>query len=251
MEPLLTDIDRRCAEGLPVRLRLAPTPSGYLHAGNALNFTHNWRAARRCAKGRLLLRIDDLDAARKRPEYVQDVFDTLARLGIDWDEGPRSAAEFEAEWSQQHRLPLYHDLLNRLRATGLLFACSKSRKDLEATGGHYPQSWRDQGLSLDAPDVTWRIRTPENFPLSDFAVRRRDGIPAYQVASLADDLHFGITHLIRGADLADSTAAQRFLAECLGETAFLNIPVWHHELLMDEQGQKLSKSAGGALRVGK
>ena len=225
------------------RLRLAPTPSGFLHAGNALNFIFNWLTAR-CNKGALLLRIDDLDADRKRPEYVQDVFVSLQWLGIDWDTGPKSAPDFEQHWSQHLRLPLYAVQLEKLRATGLLFACRKSRSDLAPFQGKYPVEFRDQGLSLDDPDVAWRIQTPPGFPMPDFVVRRRDGIPAYQVASLTDDVYFNITHAVRGVDLEASTAAQRFLAECLDEYNFLKIKFLHHPLILDAAGEKLSKSAG-------
>ena len=279
------------------RLRFAPTPSGYLHRGNALNFILNWLAAR-LRGARILLRIDDLDAERKRPEYVADVFENLHWLGLDWDEGPGSGgsssssssgsssssssgsssgssssggsssgssssgggegglllAEFETEWSQHRRLPLYFNLLEQLRDTGLLFACRKSRRDLAPFEGFYPPEFRDQGLSLDDADVAWRIATPSDFPMPDFVVRRRDGLPAYQVASIADDLHFGVSHVIRGDDLAASTAAQRFLAEQIGAQDFLNIRFLQHPLLTDALGQKLSKSAGAdslkALREG-
>lgn len=246
------------------RLRYAPTPSGYLHIGNALNFRLNWLVARRNG-GKILLRIDDMDAERKRPEYVADIFESLEWLGLDWDEGPgciselrsergghpeRSSgiqvADFEKNWSQHRRLPLYVKVLEKLRDTGLLYACRKSRRDLAPFGGAYPPEFRQQNLSLDEPDVAWRIITPPDFLLPDFVVRRRDGLPAYQVASLADDLHFGITHIVRGADLEASTAAQRFLAECLGEQDFLNIQFLHHPLLTDASGEKLSKSAGAA-----
>lgn len=223
------------------RLRMAPTPSGYLHLGNAFNLILTWLAARGGGEAPspalLYLRIDDLDAERKRPEYVQDVFDTLQWLGLDFDQAPvfQSAAE---------RQPFYHDLLNRLREQNLLFACRKSRRDLEPWRGGYPEHFRDQGLDLDEPDVAWRVKTPTDFPMPDFVVRRRDGIPAYQIASLADDLEMGITHLIRGADLEASTQAQRFLAGCLGEHRFEAIRFLHHPLLLDAEGGKLSKSAG-------
>lgn len=249
------------------RLRFAPTPSGYLHPGNALNFTLNWLVARHCG-GNILLRIDDLDAERKRPEYVQDVFESLVWLGLDWDEGPGiydlqyatyvqehtniglrvSAAcdDFEKNWSQHRRLPLYFSVLEKLRDTGLLFACRKSRRDLAPFAGMYPAEFRDQNLDLDDPDVAWRIQTPPGFPMPDFIVRRRDGLPAYQVASFADDIHFGMSHVIRGEDLEASTQAQRFLAECLGEKVFFSIQFLHHPLLTNEMGEKLSKSAGAS-----
>lgn len=229
------------------RFRLAPTPSGYLHAGNAFNFILNWLAARLNPGATLLLRIDDLDAERKRPEYVQDVFDTLNWLGLDWDTGPRSADDFEKNWSQQLRLPSYFALLEELRASGHLFACAKSRRQLAKFHGKYPAEFHNQGLSLDSPDVAWRIKTPENADFSpDFIVRRRDGVPAYQIASLADDLQFKTTHIIRGEDLVDSTNAQLFLAQCLGRTTFSQVRFLHHRLLLDAHGGKLSKSAGSA-----
>ncbi len=237
-------------------MRLAPTPSGFLHIGNALNFTLNWLVAR-LQGGKILLRIDDLDADRKRSEYVADIFESLAWLGLDWDEGPgvsrsdtfsksvtSGIEDFEKNWSQHRRLSLYFNALEKLRAAGLLFACRKSRRDLAPFEGNYPPAFRNQNLSLDDPDVAWRIKTPPGFPLPDFVVRRRDGIPAYQVASFADDVHFGITHVIRGADLEASTQAQLYLAECLVETNFLKINFLHHPLITDENGEKLSKSAG-------
>lgn len=244
------------------RLRYAPTPSGYLHLGNALNFWLTAQVAKQHG-GRILLRIDDLDAERKRPEYIADVLDSLEWLGLEWQEGPGSDAgfrlrhwpepaarhaaflqDFEENWSQHRRLGRYAGILDHLRQTGLLYACRKSRRDLAPFGGKYPLEFREQGLGLDDPDVAWRVATPLDFPLPDFIVRRRDGLPAYQVASLADDLHFGITHIVRGADLQDSTVAQCWLAEQLGLSAFLDIAFFHHPLLTDERGEKLSKSAG-------
>ena len=226
-------------------LRLAPTPSGFLHAGNALNFIFNWLVAR-SKNGRLLLRIDDLDGDRKRSAYVQDVFESLHWLGLDWEEGPRNESDFEQNWSQHHRLSLYHAELQKLRETGLLFACRKSRSDLALYGFQYPETYREQGLSLDDPDVAWRIRTPKDFPMPDFIVRRRDGLPAYQIASMVDDVHFGVSDAIRGSDLEASTQAQRFLAQCTNNDKFLNINFLHHPLLLDAEGEKLSKSAGSA-----
>lgn len=228
------------------RLRLAPTPSGYLHRGNAFNFILNWLAARAQPGARLLLRIDDLDADRKRPEYVHAIFDSLNWLGLNWDEGPRTPDDFEKNWSQHRRLALYRSLLDELRARELLFACGKSRRELAPFQGNYPLEFRDQGLDLDGPNVAWRVKTPrsETNISQDFIVRRRDGIPAYQIASLADDLYFGITHIIRGDDLRESTAAQQFLAQCLAREQFATVHFLHHPLLLDAAGAKLSKSAG-------
>lgn len=231
------------------KFRLAPTPSGFLHTGNAFNFILNWAAARIIPGASLLLRIDDLDAGRKRPEFVADIFDTLWWLGLDYDTGPVSLRDFEQNWSQRLRLPVYRQALDALRASGRLFACAKSRQDLAPFGGSYPEAFRRQHLSLDAPGLAWRIQTPEtpvqNLP-ADFVVRRKDALPAYQLASLLDDLNFGITHIIRGEDLLGSTAAQHYLAACLNTEAFQGIRFLHHPLILDEQGAKLSKSAGSA-----
>ncbi len=234
--------------GANSRLRMAPTPSGFLHVGNAANFALNWLAARWHPGTRLLLRIDDLDAERKRPEYLQNIFDTLNWLGLDWDEGPRSVQDLESEWSQRFRLPIYERLLEQLREQGVLFACAKSRRELASFHGDYPEAFRQQPYSLDDEGVAWRLRTPrpctiETMP-PDFVVRRRDNIPAYQLVSVADDVYFGITHVVRGEDLAPSTRAQQYLAQCAGLEAFARIRFLHHPLLLDGQGQKLSKSAG-------
>ena len=226
------------------RLRLAPTPSGFLHLGNGLNFTLNWLAARSRPSGKLLLRIDDLDADRTRPEFVEDIFRTLDWLGIQPDEGPSSPDDFEQNWSQQHRLDLYETMLNSLKINDLLFACGKSRKELAVFGKNYPPEFREQNLSLDSPEVAWRVKTGPGFPLPDFVVRRRDGVPAYQIASLADDVFFKMTHLVRGHDLKESSLAQHFLAEKLGLAEFQKIEIFHHPLVKNAAGEKLSKSAG-------
>lgn len=229
--------------------RLAPTPSGYLHLGNGFSFVLTQRLA--AAHGaKLLLRIDDIDADRKRPEYIADIFQTLDWLGISWDIGPQSPDDFEANWSQRLRLTQYHALLAALKDTGKLYACAKSRQAIAAaaTDGQYPVAFRADALPLDTPETAWRIHTPAENPLfqvmRDFVVRRRDGIPAYQIASLADDIDFGVTHIVRGADLLPSTQAQVFLAELLGEKAFLTINFLHHPLKTDDKGIKLSKSEG-------
>ena len=222
--------------------RIAPTPSGYLHLGNAVNFVLTWLAARQ-RDGRVLLRIDDLDADRKRPEYVADVFHALDFLQLDIDLGPSSPDDFERTWSQRHRLDSYAGTLTQLRESGTVYACGLSRKQVLAHGGTYPAWGRSQGLSLDEPGVAWRFRAVGNGE-QDFVVRRRDGLPAYPIASLTDDHDFGVTHLIRGDDLRESTVRQGQLAQVLGWTDFLNVPIWHHPLLLNADGQKLAKSAG-------
>lgn len=210
----------------------------------------------------MLLRIDDLDAPRIRPEYVKDVFDTLGWLGMDWDMGPTGPDELNTQWSQNHRLPLYHQWLDKLHEQGYLFACECSRKDLADSGGVYSGTCLHKGIPLDAPDVAWRVKVLDDDMVSftdgwqgamqyalgqemgSFVVRRRDGIPAYQIASLADDVHFGVNTMARGMDLLPSTAAQLYLAKLLGIDSFTQTQFYHHQLILDEAGQKLSKSAG-------
>jgi glutamyl-tRNA synthetase len=227
-----------------VKTRFAPTPSGYLHAGNAFNFLKNWLAARENSAGKILLRIDDLDAERKRSEYVEDIFRTLDWLKFDWDDGPNSPDDFEKNWSQKTRISLYENLLNALKNRDLLFVCGKSRQELAAFGNFYPIKFRVQNLDFDAKNAAWRIKTPTDFLMQDFIIRRKDGVPAYQIASVADDIFFKITDIFRGADLENSSMAQLFLAEKLSLKAFLKINISHHPILKNELGEKLSKSAG-------
>lgn len=215
-----------------------------MHAGNAFNFLLAHRAARQ-GGARLLLRIDDLDAARMRPEYLADIFESLAWLRINWDEGPQSADDFLQNWSQRRRLSHYEEALRVLREAGALFPCKRSRRQLALWNGEYPpERRRDYADAWDDPDAAWRMDTPPGFPLPAFVVKRRDGLPAYQLASLTDDRLFGVTHVIRGEDLAPSTAAQRLLARALGWSFFEKIRFLHHPLITDPSGQKLSKSAG-------
>lgn len=234
------------------RVRLAPTPSGFLHAGNVLNFIFNALAARLHPTGQIFLRIDDLDADRKRPEYINDIFETLEWLGLTWDLGPSGPDDFEKNWSQSHFLPEMESALANLANNNAVFACRKSRKDLQEFGGAYPDVFRKQYLLLSDPDVTWRANTPDGFPLPCFVVRKRDLLPAYQVASVCMDVRFQITHIIRGLDLQGSTAAQQWLAPPAGLDAFTAVKIYHHQLITDGTGHKLSKSAGvAAARPGK
>lgn len=245
------------------RTRIAPTPSGFLHVGNALSFFITYSLARKTG-ARVLLRIDDLDRERMEERYVRDVFETLSFLGISWDEGPRNFKEFEGVWSQVHRMGMYAAALQELRAQAALFACSCSRAQIvrEAVFGGYPGTCREKGLSLDTPGVSWRVRTDMfrelkvrrweeaewrgrlDFGMRDFIVRKKDGFPAYQLTSILDDLHFGVDLIVRGQDLWPSTLAQMYLAGLLrgGET-FAAASFHHHELI-EEGGTKLSKSEG-------
>jgi glutamyl/glutaminyl-tRNA synthetase len=245
------------------KTRIAPTPSGYLHIGNIVNFLITAALARQSGAG-ILLRIDDLDRERVRPEYVQDVFDTLRFLGIPWDEGPEDPADFEANWSQASRLPLYREAFEKLKEKKLVFACNCSRKQvaLAGTKGKYPGTCRSEAVPDEEVVCNWRfhvnaasevhqqfldgkqslLRLPSR--MQDFVVWKKDGFPAYQLASLIDDVHFGIDLIVRGNDLLGSTAAQLLLANALGQTSFSKTRFLHHELIYAKGRKKLSKSAG-------
>jgi glutamyl/glutaminyl-tRNA synthetase len=249
---------------MPVRTRLAPTPSGYLHPGNGASFALTWALAR-AAKGSVLLRIDDLDRARFRHDFLEDIFLTLDWLGLDWDEGPATPDDFLAHFSQTQRVEAYEAAIQQLVSSGLIFACDCSRKSIRLQGmdGHCPGNCRNRQLSLSLPSTAWRVRLPdpcivelkpwrESAPYSvnlksgmgDFVLRQKDGTPAYQIASLCDDIHWNINLIVRGEDLLNSTAAQIWLAEQLSAVSFQEVDFLHHPLITDDTGEKLSKSSG-------
>jgi glutamyl/glutaminyl-tRNA synthetase len=220
-----------------MRTRIAPTPSGFLHIGNAFSFLLTEKLANE-NQLEIVLRIDDGDTDRKRPEYVQDIFDTLSWLGISWQYGPTNQDDFEKNWSQQKRIPLYHAAIEQLIQQHLVWACSCSRKQFMEIGFC---SCEVKQLDLHQPDTALRMKAADG--IESFIVRRRDGIPAYQLSSIVDDLHYGITHIIRGKDLEPSTTIQLFLARKLNLSTFAQIKFVHHLLLHDSDGNKLSKSA--------
>lgn len=245
------------------RTRLAPTPSGYLHLGNIFSFVVTVALARRTGAA-ILLRIDDLDKERTTDAYLQDIFDTLRFLELPWDEGPNDVADFTARYSQWQRMPLYQKALQQLQEAPQVFACSCSRQQMQAQSGDgsYPGTCRNKHLPLGGPGYAWRVHTPhvwqhsikttsghiavQNFPAAvrNFVVRKRDGVPAYQLASLIDDLHFGVDLVVRGADLWPSTLAQLYLSNLIGASYFFDTTFVHHGLLLDAAGFKMSKSAG-------
>lgn len=241
-----------------IRTRIAPTPSGFLHIGNVLSFAITAAIARKTG-ARILLRIDDLDRPRVQPQYVRDIFDTLHFLQIPWDEGPADYWEFEQQYSQVHRLPYYHKALSRLRESGQLFACTCSRTMIP--DGIYPGTCLHKNLPFERANASWRLRTNNTETLQVktlsgtisqavlpetmhyFIVRKKDGFPAYQLASVIDDQHFGVDLVVRGEDLWPSTLAQQYLGRLL-DTGFDQTTFVHHPLLMETDEQKLSKSAG-------
>ena len=240
--------------------RLAPTPSGYLHAGNAVNFVLTWLLTRR-AGGTLHLRIDDLDRDRLRPAYLDNIFRVIDWLGLDYDQGPIGPDDFLRHHSQQLHLPAYNAVLARLaRVPGLVQASTRSRTATAAapvapdTPGAAWRAYVPAGTTTHFSDA-WQgeTRVPLGALMPDFVIRKKDGVAAYQVASMVDDLRLGTTLIVRGLDLQPSTAAQLWLAGQLSETAAFAAPrvhFFHHPLLADAAGHKLSKSQQRPLDVG-
>ncbi len=237
--------------------RIAPTPNGYLHVGNALNAVLVWLWARQ-NDATILLRMDDLDTGRVRVEYIEEVFRTLEWLGIDWDIGPQTVDEFSSAWSQQHRVDEYNKAIQKLLDNTLAYHCRCSRvkwlnkgydgcacKASNFSAGH------DTTLRLMAmPDVlsfhdVWCGIQTSTFGNQSMlsAIRRRDGQPSYQISTVVDDVLFGVSHIIRGQDLVESTAFQRYLSELISMRQFCDIQFMHHPLVRVD-GAKLSKSAG-------
>jgi glutamyl-Q tRNA(Asp) synthetase len=240
--------------------RFAPTPSGFLHTGNVYSFLITWLLARK-NNGQILLRIDDLDQERVRPQYVENIFRTLEWLGLDWDLGPSSVEQFGKEYSQLRRMELYEAALKKLENEGAVFGCDCSRKLVKKLieEHNYEGICQHKGLELHGPEISWRLKTEgmavvemkrfknattvEKLPYaqSHFVVRRRDGVPAYHLASVVDDVHFGVNMIVRGEDLFESSVAQLYLAQKLGSAAFTQTEFFHHPLVMNG-GVKLSKS---------
>ena len=249
--------------------RLAPSPTGLLHLGHAATF---WRAFLRAREheGTLLLRNDDLDRDRVRPEFVSAMLDDLRWLGIAWR---------EPVITQSERLPLYRAAMLRLLQSGALYRCTCSRRELaqmlSAPHGSqeaepvYPGRCRPQPASVPAvaaPDsellsgVNYRFRVPDGeaicftdvalgpqrfvagcdarADLGDFLVWRKDGLPSYQLATVVDDAEMGVTEVVRGRDLLRSTARQILLQRTLG----LSTPAFYHTpLITDSSGVRLAK----------
>jgi glutamyl-tRNA synthetase len=251
---------------LSYRGRLAPSPTGYLHLGHARTFLIAAERAER-ADGVLVLRNEDLDPDRCKPEYVQAMYEDLRWLGIKWSEGPDCGGPY-APYSQSERREKYLGAWRQLRDAGFIYPCTCSRKDL-ASATTAPNDTDDEPIypgickartdarSYESPaGVNWRFRVPDgeeitfddqNFgphryiagrDFGDFVVWRRDDVPAYQLAVVADDHAMQITEVVRGADLLNSTARQLLLYRALE----LAPPKFYHcELVRDEAGVRLAK----------
>jgi glutamyl-tRNA synthetase len=237
--------------------RIAPTPSGFLHKGNVFNFLLNWLWSR-ANGGKVMLRIDDADTQRKRIDYVEDIYQVLEALGLDWDLGPSGPEALEHEWSQRYRQELYESVLQELMNAQFVYACKCSRT--YSSGIDQRCVCQTLHLPIESEQVSLKIKVPENqiiyineqqhqsVVINDFVVRQKDGSPAYVMSSLADDIHFGITHIVRGEDLLESTARQIYIDNLRSHSSFGNVKFWHHKLLVNDDNMKLSKSAGARSR---
>jgi len=253
------------------RGRLAPSPTGHLHLGHARTF---WFAAERTrqAGGTLVLRNDDLDAIRFRLDFVDAMLEDLRWLGFTWSEGPDTGGPY-APYNQSGRRSHYRAALEQLHAAGLIFPCTRSRRDvLEAIGAPhegtaaddepvYPKEFRPPAGTPLPPlgetiSVNWRLRVPDHEEVAftdgrfgpqravagrdfgDFLVWRKDDLPSYQLACAVDDAGMAITEVVRGADLIKSTFRQLLVYRALGLTP---PDFFHCPLMNDAQGERLAK----------
>jgi len=253
------------------RGRFAPSPSGRMHLGNAWTALLAWLDIRKVG-GTMVLRMEDLDPDRSRPEYASGLIEDLRWLGLDWDEGPDVGGPY-APYNQSGRKALYQAVYEKLAQSGLVYPCFCSRAELRfvASAPHAgdretPYSGRCEKLDTRImsefeaqnrkPAFRLRVRdaavefTDEAYGLQrqvlqqscgDFVIRRSDGVFAYQLAVVVDDAAMSIDRILRGADLLDSTPRQIYLWRWLGlqPPAFLHVP-----LLVGSDGDRLSKRQG-------
>jgi len=236
------------------RGRFAPSPTGPLHLGSLIAAVASYLEAK-ANKGSWLVRMEDLDKAREMPDAANDILQTLEIFDFAWD---------EAVVYQSRRLGIYEDLLQQLRSKGLVYGCACSRKEIADSISHNPQQGLDgliypgtcrAGLPVDKSPRAWRIRTDDavisfvdtiqgafthelNEVVGDFVLKRADGFFAYQLAVVTDDAEQGITHVVRGADLLDSTSRQIYLQQVLG---FSTPGYTHVPAAANANGEKLSK----------
>lgn len=231
------------------RVRFSPAPTGYLHVGSARSALFNWLYARHTG-GTFILRVEDTDVDRSRPELTEAIFDALRTLGLEWDE----------TYFQSERFDIYLDAAQRLLAGGHAYYCDCSQEAVkeraEKRGGPPGYDGYCRERDVAPQNAVIRFRTPdsgvtgwddlirghvefENQHLEDFVIVRSNGVPMFLLANAIDDLDMAITHVIRGEDLVNSTPKVLLLREALGATAELFYA--HLPLIVNEQRKKLSK----------
>jgi glutamyl-tRNA synthetase len=248
-----------------VKGRFAPSPTGDLHLGGAYAALVAWLRTR-AAGGTFLIRIEDLDPPRVVPGSADGILDDLEWLGLDWDEGPRAGGA-DGPYFQSQRTDRYEAAVQRLDGAGLVYPCTCTRGDLAraSSAPHaedgtliYPGTCRNPARRRADRIPSWRLRVPDDerrivsftdllagpqqqdvaAEVGDFVLRRADGLWAYQLAVVVDDLEMGVTEVVRGADLLSSTARQILLAVLLGSAppAYLHLPV-----VLGPDGERLAK----------
>ena len=244
--------------------RFAPSPSGRIHLGNLLCCLLAWLSARQKG-GKVVLRIEDLDTARCKRPYAQQMIEDLCWLGLTWDEGPGVGGP-DGPYYQSERTALYEQALEKLERMGLVYPCYCTRAELHAasaphrsdgqavypgtcrhlTAAEREKKTRAPATRLMVPDETWSFTDGhmghygENLlhECGDFLLRRSDGMFAYQLAVVVDDAAMGVTEVVRGSDLLSSTPRQLYLYDLLG----LKAPEFiHFPLLLAPDGRRLSK----------
>ncbi len=269
---MTVDYERMLDRALRLRKQLpsgryAPSPSGPLHLGNARTALLAWLQAR-LAGARFVMRIEDLDRSRVRPGCAKQMLDDLRWMGLEWDEGPDVGGK-TGPYEQSVRDDFYVAALSRLRDARKIFPCFCSRKDIQqaasaphgSDGPIYPGTCRKRDLgseekgrrsaalryrvsagTIEVEDVvTGPIVQNLGRDVGDFVVRRSDGIFAYQLAVVVDDALMGITDVVRGVDLRESTPRQIALLNALD----LPMPrYWHIPLMVDGDGNRMSKRDG-------
>lgn len=246
--------------------RFAPSPTGRMHLGNVFAAMMSWLSAR-SAGGRWVLRIEDLDPQRSKPEYARQLEDDLHWLGLDWDEGGMEGLGENGPYLQSQRGDVYSRALDRLKETGLTYPCFCTRADIMATQAphqsdgriiyagtcrpknmpcHTEEPERKHATRICVPDIDIdfndRLYGQQRVNLSkhcgDFVVRRGDGAWAYQLAVVVDDIAMGVNEVVRGCDLLLSSAQQIYLYNLLGKTA----PAYAHvPLICNSSALRLSK----------
>ncbi|MDR2789887.1 MAG: hypothetical protein LBB59_02795 [Campylobacteraceae bacterium] len=234
--------------------RIAPTPSGYIHAGNALNFTLTHILAKHIG-AKIELRIDDIDQNRAKKEYIDDIFKMLQKLELVWDAGAKNSDDFLQNYSFSKKQERFSAKLNALmEANPNDFYVCKCPRNKPCNGG-----CGAFGLKLEKNKTALKLRIKSGAAvklgkktvnlsktMGDVVLWQKEGFASYQLSSLFSDEERGVNFIVRGFDLFNSSALQLYMAELFGFENFLKTTFVHHPLILDEKGGKLSKTKGSS-----